>query len=101
MPVETVTAPEWIDRTAAARRLGVDPRVIQKLAALGKIATRNLPCKSRYYSPHVDSLVSLIRAGVRKRPAGSPPDGRPGIQDVVGLTPDSPLKDEAAVETSA
>lgn len=70
--LEAVTKPEWIDATAAGRRLGVDPRVVLKLAKLGKIGTRDLPCKSRYNAADVDALAALIRLGVRKRQAVTP-----------------------------
>jgi hypothetical protein len=54
----TEAVPVWIDRTAAARLLDVDPRTVSKLAEAGKIAVRDLPTRSRYFRSDVERLAA-------------------------------------------
>lgn len=59
----------WMTAAAAARELGVDPRVVQRLADEGRIAVRPLPVRARYARADVEALADPFAAyGIRRQP---------------------------------
>ena len=61
MPATATAAPsEWVDGLEAASILGIGPdaRPVRRLAALGRIGTRDLPVKARYRRLDVEAIAA-------------------------------------------
>lgn len=71
MPAAPDREPTWVDRTAGARILDADPRVLDRLVDEGLVGVRRLPgVRARYRR---EDLVSLARnALVPAWPAATP-----------------------------
>jgi len=67
MPATTDREPTWVDRTAGARILDADPRVLDRLVAEGLVGVRNLPVRAKYRLADLKNLARLSLVPARAR----------------------------------